>query len=88
MTEQRTAGAYTNTRGFSYKIVKPIAIIGGYGDESKELNLISYGKYPPKYDLRSWTTDAFGQPKMLKGLTLSKEEAIALRDALNEELKA
>lgn len=86
MTEQRTAGTFSQNRGFSYRIVKPIAVIGGFGDEAKELNLISFGNRPPKYDLRSWTTDDNGQPKMLKGITLSKAEAQALRDALNEEL--
>lgn len=88
MTDARTKGTFTQNRGFSYKIVKPIAVIGGFGDEAKELNLISYGNRTPKYDLRSWTTDDNGQPKMLKGITLSREEAIALRDALNKELEA
>jgi hypothetical protein len=87
MTEPRTAGTFTQNRGFSYRIVKPIAVIGGFGDEAKELNLVSFGKYPPKYDIRAWTTDDNGLPKMLKGITLSRDEAIALRDALNKELK-
>ena len=87
MTEQRTAGTFTQNRGFSYRIVKPIAVIGGFGDEAKELNLVSFMHRPPKYDIRSWTTDDNGQPKMLRGITLSREEAIALRDALNKEFE-
>lgn len=87
MTERRTEGSFKQDTHFSYRIVKAIAIIGGYGDESKELNLISYGNRKPKYDLRSWTMDDNGQPKMLRGITLSKEEAQALRDALNRELE-
>lgn len=88
MTEPRTEGTFVANRGFSYKIVKHIAVIGGIGDEAKELNLISYGNRPPKYDLRSWTTDDNGQPKMMRGITLSREEAIALWNALNKELGA
>jgi len=88
MTEQRNTGTFIASRGFSYKIVKHLAVIGGFGDEAKELNLISFGNKTPKYDLRSWTTDDNGNPKMLKGITLSKDEAQALRDALNKELGA
>ena len=45
-----------------------------------ELNLVSWGGRPAKYDLRSWSPD---HEKMGKGSTLSKEDLIALKDILN-----
>ena len=46
----------------------------------KELNLVSWNDREAKYDLRDWAPD---YAKMGKGITLSKEELIALRDLLN-----
>lgn len=76
----------TNT-AFNYEIVEPIAVLSQSGDTTKELNRVSYNGQPAKYDLRSWRrTD--GEEKLLKGLTLTDEEARALKEALNgrEEL--
>ncbi|MFT9486583.1 MAG: YdbC family protein [Tepidibacillus sp.] len=47
---------------------------------TKELNLISWNNKAPKYDLRDWAPD---HDKMGKGITLSKEELIELRNILN-----
>ena len=47
----------------------------------KELNLVSWNNREPKYDLRDW---APGHEKMGKGITLTEEELIKLRDLLNE----
>lgn len=72
---------------FNYEIVEHIATLSQSGDTSKELNLISYNGSPAKYDLRSWRrTD--GEEKLLKGLTLTAEEASLLKKALDarEEL--
>lgn len=72
---------------FNYEIVEHIATLSQSGDTSKELNLVSYNGSPAKYDLRSWRrTD--GEEKLLKGLTLTAEEASLLKQALNarEEL--
>lgn len=67
---------------FNYEIVEHIATLGQSGDTSKELNRVSYNGSPAKYDLRSWRrTD--GEEKLLKGLTLTDEEARALKEALN-----
>jgi len=46
----------------------------------KELNLISWNDREPKYDIREWSPD--GQT-IGKGVTLTKEELVALRDLLN-----
>jgi len=47
---------------------------------SKELNLISWNDRDAKYDLRDWS---IGKEKMGKGITLSKEELLTLRELLN-----
>ena len=45
-----------------------------------ELNLVSWGGRPAKYDLRPWSPD---HEKMGKGLTLTKEELDSLKALLN-----
>lgn len=71
----------TNT-AFNYEITEKVAVLSQYGDTSKELNLVSYNGSPAKYDLRSWKREN-GTEKLLKGLTLSLQEAKALKEALN-----
>lgn len=69
-------------RAFNYEIVERIAVLSQSGETTKELNRVSYNGSPAKYDLRSWRrTD--GEEKLLKGLTLTEEEATALKAALN-----
>lgn len=45
----------------------------------KELNLVKWGDNSPKYDLRPWNED---RSKMGKGITLTKEELMILKDGL------
>ena len=47
---------------------------------SKELNLISWNNREAKYDLRDWSSE---HEKMGKGVTLSKDELIKLKEILN-----
>ncbi len=66
---------------FSFEIVKNIGIVSeGKGGWNLELNLVSWGGRPAKYDLRSWSPD---HQKMGKGSTFSKEELTALKNLLN-----
>lgn len=48
---------------------------------TKEFNLVSWNDREPKFDLREWAPE---HEKMGKGITLTREEAIVLRDALND----
>jgi hypothetical protein len=48
---------------------------------SKELNLISWNDREAKFDIRDWAPE---HEKMGKGLTLSKDELIKLREILND----
>ena len=66
---------------FSFEITQSIGTVAeGKGGWNMELNLVSWGGRPAKYDLRSWSPD---HQKMGKGLTLTKEELLALKDLLN-----
>jgi hypothetical protein len=47
---------------------------------TKELNLISWNNRDAKYDIRDWAPE---HEKMGKGITLSKEELIQLKEILN-----
>ncbi len=47
---------------------------------TKELKKISWNNREAKFDLRDWAPDG---EKMGKGITLSTEEVIKLRDLLN-----
>lgn len=47
---------------------------------TKELNLISWNGKDAKYDLRDWAPD---HEKMGKGITLSRDELIKLKEILN-----
>ncbi len=63
------------------EIVKEIGVLSESNmGWTKELNLVSWNGREPKYDLREWDPD---HEKMSKGITLTKEEAVKLRDYLN-----
>jgi hypothetical protein len=65
-----------------FEIVKKIGVFSkSEKGWSKELNLIRWNDRDPKYDIREWSPD--GQT-MSKGVTLSKEELLALKDLLNK----
>ena len=53
----------------------------GKGGWKTELNLVSWGGREAKYDIRSWSAD---HEKMSKGITLTKEELISLKELLSK----
>jgi len=72
-----------------YEIIKKIGVLSKSAPAlsrvegsgwAKELNLISWNDREPKYDIRDWSPD---RAKMGKGVTLSKEELLALKELLN-----
>lgn len=65
-----------------YEIVMQLGIISQSNSGwTKELNLIRWNDRPPKYDIRDWSAD---HSQMGRGVTLSREELLALRDLLNQ----
>lgn len=68
-----------------YEIIEQLGVLSE-SDKGwkKELNLISWNDREPKYDIRDWSEN---HEKMGKGITLSKDEAMKLRNILNNNLK-
>ncbi len=67
---------------FSFEITQSLGTIAeGKGGWNLELNLVSWGGRPAKYDIRSWSPD---HQKMGKGVTLTKEELLSLKGLLNK----
>ncbi|MBB5337520.1 YdbC family protein [Pectinatus brassicae] len=66
----------------NYEIVETVAVLSENNKGwKKELNVISWNNRAPKYDLRDWAPE---HEKMGKGVTLSKEELIQLKEILNK----
>ena len=64
-----------------YEIIKNIGVLSKSSSGwAKELNLISWNDREPKYDLRDWSPD---REKMGKGVTLSTEELLSMKELLN-----
>ena len=64
-----------------YEILKRVGVLSTSASGwAKELNLISWNDREPKYDLRDWSAD---HEKMSKGVTLSKDELLVLKELLD-----
>ena len=67
-----------------YEIIENLGVLSNTPSGwAKELNLISWNGGEPKYDLRQWSPD---HTKMVKGISLSREEAQALMELLGKWL--
>ena len=65
---------------FSFEIVETLGTLStSKAGWNTDLKLVSWSGRPAKYDIRSWSTE---EKKMGKGITLSKEELIALKNLL------
>jgi hypothetical protein len=63
-----------------FKVARRIAVLGPSGkDWSMELNLVGWNGREPKLDIRTWDPS---HERMGKGITLTREEAAKLKDAL------
>lgn len=64
-----------------YEIIEEIGVLSENARGwRKELNKVSWNGRPPKYDIRDWSED---HEKMGKGITLTDEEAEALKKLLD-----
>ena len=67
---------------FKYEIVKNIATLSSAANGwQRQLNLIIWNDREPKYDIRDWAPDG---SKMGKGISLSTEEVIMLKEILDD----
>ena len=65
-----------------FEIVKELGVLSqSPSGWSKELNLVSWNGRDPKYDIREWAPN---HEKMGKGVTMTGDEVLLLRDLLNE----
>ena len=65
-----------------FEIVKKIGVLSKSASGwEKQLNLMRWNDRDPKYDIREWSPDG---EKMGKGVTLSKEELLALKELLEK----
>lgn len=68
-----------------FEIVEHVGVISE-NDKGwkKELNLVSWNERDAKYDLRDWSDD---HTRMSKGITLTEDELVKLKELLNTEIK-
>lgn len=67
-----------------YEIIRRIKVLSEKNNGwTKEINIVSWNDREGKMDIRDWNHE---EGKMGKGVTLTKEEAAALLEALREEL--
>lgn len=70
---------------FKYEIVEELGVLSASAKGwTKELNRISWNGGAPKLDVRDWAPE---HEKMGKGVTLTDEEAKALLELLQNNLK-
>ena len=68
-----------------FEIINSVGVISKQSSGwQKELNRISWNGGEPKYDLRDWSPD---HEKMGKGITLTEEELLALKEIIDNEIK-
>lgn len=65
---------------FKYEIIKQVATLSDNNGYTKEVNIIKYGDKEPLLDIRKWDRN---NDKMQKGVTITKDELEALKEALN-----
>ena len=65
-----------------YEITESLGVISESAKGwTKEINLVAWNNYAPKYDIREWDPE---HTKMGKGLTFTADEIKELRDILNK----
>ncbi len=64
-----------------YEIIKKLGTLStSTKGWKKDFNLVSWNEREAKFDLREWSDD---YSKMSKGITLTKEEVLELKEILN-----
>jgi len=66
---------------FNYEIVRKVATLSESNGYTTEVNLIKYGGGRTKLDIRKWNRN---EDRMLKGITLTKQEGLDLLAALKD----
>ena len=69
---------------FTYNIEKQFGTVSNAGALPVELNMVSFNGAPAKFDLRKWRIKEDGERSMQKGICLSREELLDLKNFLNK----
>ena len=78
--EENKGAEVKNMAELKYEIVKKIGVLSETDKGwKKELNLVKWNDYAPKYDLRDWNED---HTRMGKGITLTEEEIKKLKESI------
>lgn len=65
-----------------YEIIESLGVISESNKGwTKELNLVAWNNYAPKYDIREWDPE---HEKMGKGLTFTKDEIVELKNLIDK----
>ena len=82
MVANKDKGRFCIMAEIKYEVVERIAVLSqrprGW---ERQLNLISWNDHEPKYDIRDWSPDG---SKMGKGISMTKEDLIALKGILDD----
>lgn len=72
----------------TYEITATCGVLSTSGDWRFELNLVSWNKRKPVFDLRKWHYDDYDEiDKMGKGCTMNEAELKALYEILKEKFE-
>lgn len=69
---------------FKYEVVEELGVLKQGKAMALKANIISYNGEEPKLDIRWWTYNEAGEPKMSKGVALAKSEYEKLLKILEE----
>ena len=72
-----------STKEITYSIVKSLGVISKSNKHTKELNLISWNGREPVFDLRVWKTETDSSKAPCKGISLSEEDLLTLKELLS-----
>lgn len=65
-----------------YEVIEELGDISTRGKATLKLRYVKWGNNDPKYDIRAWKVDDDGNETCFKGITLSGEELLSLRELL------
>ena len=66
---------------FRYEVTERIAVLSTNASGwERQLNMVSWNEREPVYDIRTWNA---AHDRMGKGITLSQDELMTLKDLLN-----
>lgn len=71
-----------NDTTIEFKMIEKVGILTRYQTGwNKELNVVEWDGYPPKFDIRDWNEE---HDRMTRGITLHEAEVRKLYELLNE----